>query len=477
VYFAFAALAAGPLIGCKSYDPLFCDENNPCPDPDRPFCDLRGEYPASEGVAKTCIPEPPDLEPDAGDGATGPDGGDGPDAAAKRRVVDLAIGKNRSCAILDDGGLRCWGSNEDGLLGYPANIPAVGDDEHPFEVGDVPTGGPVKQIALADEFACVLYMAGNVRCFGDNGGDLGYGHVDEVGRTPADVPDVSLGEPAVQIAAGAFHTCALLESGSVRCWGTNGLGALGYGDDEQSVGDNEVPSDKPAIEVGGAVSFLTVGILHTCAILGGGDGRVRCWGMGLDGVLGYGNTTTIGDTEPPSSAGDVDVGGEVAAIQSYGAANCVILSSGSARCWGDGGQILGSTNPSDWGDDEPAGAAPVVRLGGSPAQVAGGPKCMILSDGSVRCWGKNEVGQLGLGHLDTIGDDQDEIIERGRLSLGENAVLLARGFVEYHACALLADGGVRCWGLNASGQLGLGHQENIGDDEVPSDQPPIRIFD
>jgi hypothetical protein len=54
----FAALFLSSITGCKAYDPLFCDANNVCTDPDRPFCDLEGTHPASEGIAKTCIPEP-----------------------------------------------------------------------------------------------------------------------------------------------------------------------------------------------------------------------------------------------------------------------------------------------------------------------------------------------------------------------------------------------------------------------------------
>jgi len=72
---------AGPLGGCTKTDPLYCDEKNPCTDPERPFCDLDGDYPASEGIGRTCIADP-EPEPDAGrDPDGGPDGGGGPDAS------------------------------------------------------------------------------------------------------------------------------------------------------------------------------------------------------------------------------------------------------------------------------------------------------------------------------------------------------------------------------------------------------------
>ena len=151
IWFAIAQY----LLGCKVYDPLYCAKESDCSDPSRPFCDLQGEYPGSEGVPRTCIPSPFDAgaggEADAGGGGSD-SGSQEVDGAPERRVVQLALGKNRTCAVLDDGALRCWGSNADGVLGYPLDIEAVGDNEHPFEVGDVPTGGPVKEVALGVNF-------------------------------------------------------------------------------------------------------------------------------------------------------------------------------------------------------------------------------------------------------------------------------------------------------------------------------------
>ena len=480
-----ASLAAGlALPACTVTDPLYCDESTACTNPDRPFCDLRGEFPASDGVARTCIPSPDDPDADDSDdpadgggeddGDGEDDGGDDPDdpddgGGTDRTVLDLSLGQGRTCAVLSDGALRCWGTNADGLLGYPLDVEAVGDDELPFEAGDVPTGGAVKQVVLALNDTCILYRAGNVRCFGSNlEGILGYGHTDPVAGPPSKVPDVPLGEPAQMIAGGLYHFCAVLESGAVRCWGTSGFSALGYGDGTRTVGDDEVPSDMPAIDVGGAASFVATGVLHTCAILAGSDGRVRCWGMGLQGVLGYGNTLTIGDDEPPSSAGDVNIGGAVVALAAYDEGNCVVFDTGAARCWGDG----------NFGDQEPPRLAPPLDLGGVPTEVAGGPRCALSSDQSVHCWGRNDSGQLGLGHTKTVG--QSGIVEAGAAMLGGPAAKLGRGFLspkDAHMCALMEDGAVRCWGHNAAGQLGLGHRENIGDNEPPADAPAVRVLD
>src|SRR5687767_5284898 len=117
-----SSLAVLLLVGCKAYDPLYCDQEKPCNDPDRPFCDLNGDYPASEGVARTCIPEPDIDDEDAGpDGGGADSGGGGPevDASGERRVVQLETGGSHTCALLSDGALRCWG--REAALGYASD--------------------------------------------------------------------------------------------------------------------------------------------------------------------------------------------------------------------------------------------------------------------------------------------------------------------------------------------------------------------
>src|SRR5690606_36250495 len=124
----------------------------------------------------------------------------------------------------------------------------------------------------------------------------------DVSGTSNDVPRV------VQLAAGSNHTCAVVSDGRVRCWGQGTFGRLGYGNTNH-IGDDEEPASVGDVDVGGTVTQLAAGALHTCALLDGG--RVRCWGAESEGQLGYANVNTIGDDEAPASAGDVDVGGAV----------------------------------------------------------------------------------------------------------------------------------------------------------------------
>ncbi|MBK8234738.1 MAG: hypothetical protein IPK74_04190 [Deltaproteobacteria bacterium] len=148
---------------------------------------------------------------------------------------------------------------------------------------------------------CARLDTGAVRCWGRGGnGRLGYANTNDIGivNTPASAGDIDLGGVAIDIAAGRWHTCALLAGGTVRCWGFGGTGALGYGN-TNDIGDGETPAWAGDVDVGGSVIDIDAGDQYTCALLT--DHRVKCWGNGDSGVLGYGNTTDIGDNETPAT--------------------------------------------------------------------------------------------------------------------------------------------------------------------------------
>ena len=165
----------------------------------------------------------------------------------------------------------------------------------------------VSQITASDKHTCALLNTGNVRCWGSNGtGQLGYGNILTIGddESPASAGDVNVGGSVLQIAAGFEHTCALLNTGNVRCWGNGGGGRLGYSNN-LTIGDDENPASAGDVNVGGSVLQIAAGNLHTCALLN--TGNVRCWGSPSNGQLGYGNTNNIGDDESPAGAGDIPV--------------------------------------------------------------------------------------------------------------------------------------------------------------------------
>ena len=110
--------------------------------------------------------------------------------------------------------------------------------------------------------------------------------------------------PLRYLTAGESHTCALLGSGDVSCWGSGSYGRLGYGN-TNNIGDNEAPWIPGPVDLGASATHVTAGLYHTCASTTGG--AIRCWGGGSFGKLGYANTNDIGDDEAPSTAGDVVV--------------------------------------------------------------------------------------------------------------------------------------------------------------------------
>jgi alpha-tubulin suppressor-like RCC1 family protein len=390
-------------------------------------------------------------------------------------VIELAIGPQHSCAVLSGGTLRCWGFGVYGQLGYPNHI-VVGDDETPASLGDIDIGGKVEHVAAGYAHTCALLDGGRLRCFGwAASGPLGYGNVDNIGddEVPAAAGDVNVGGKVIQVAAGDFHTCALLEGGRVRCWGNARFGQLGYANTQGIGAFNTTPADAGDVNVGGLVVQIAAGGNSTCARIE--TGAVRCWGDNAKGQLGYGNTDVIGDDETPAWAGSVSVGGTVVDL-TVGKENvCVLLDTGNARCWGSG--VLGYKNTNTIGDDEKPSTAGDVYVGGKVLRLSSGwnHTCAVLEGGVVRCWGGNETGQLGYGNVATIGDDEAPAAA-GNVKVPDHAIRVGAG--GGFTCALVVGGRVRCWGSNMNGRLGLGYvlPGPIGDDESPASVDDVPVF-
>jgi len=399
--------------------------------------------------------------------------------AQARSVVAIAAGSTHTCAVLDNGALRCWGDGRYGRLGY-GNVEPVGDDETPASLGSVNVGGTVAAVGMGSSHTCALLTSGAVRCWGaGSSGRLGYADTVAIGddEVPASAGDVAVGGAAKEVTAAYSHTCALLQSGSVRCWGAGSSGRLGYGNIDD-IGDNELPEHAGDVDIGATAVAVKSSNgyfgAHTCAVLDGG--AVRCWGQGESGRLGYGNISDIGDDEVPASAGDVDVGGSATQVATGGSHTCALLDSGAVRCWGLARwAALGYGNRDDIGDDEVPATAGDVYIGGAVTElVAGGSHtCALLDSGAVRCWGQASEGQLGYGDTRTIGDDLEPAVA-GDVDVGGIAIQLTAG--DDHTCALLDTGSVRCWGSGAYGRLGYGNLDNIGDDETPASAGDVPVL-
>ena len=397
------------------------------------------------------------------------------DVDVQAEVTQITAGNDHSCALLDSGAVRCWGFGGQGRLGY-ANIDWIGDNETPVTAGDVDVGGTVAKIDGGEAHTCAVLDTGAVRCWGNgNFSNLGYG-IGHIGddETPASAGDVDVGGTVVQIAAGTFHTCALLDTGTVRCWGNGGLGRLGYGN-TAIIGDNETPASAGDVVVGGTVTQIAVGKHHTCALLD--TGAVRCWDYGMGGRLGYATTIDIGDDEDPATAGDVNVGGMVTQITAGQDHTCALLDTGAVRCWGLGANgRLGYGTTTDIGDNETPASAGDVIVGGTVVQIAAGiaHTCVVLDTGAVRCWGAGGNGRLGYGDSVTIGDTETPATA-GNVDVGGTVTQIDAG--GSHTCALLDTGAVRCWGSGTYGKLGYGNTTVIGDTETPATAGDVDIAD
>lgn len=380
--------------------------------------------------------------------------------------------KGGSTCIQFDGKLRCWGRNNWGILGQGHTL-YLGDGPGELPTPDIAVGGTVLEHALGAFSSCVLLDTGAIKCWGyGNEGALGINSTTNIGDGPGEMPpiDAKVGEPAAGI-GGGFHFCAITAGGALRCWGRNGAGQLGQGHTNQ-LGDQ--PGELPLqsdIPVGFPVVEIGTGQVHMCAR--SAAGAVRCWGGNTYGQLGRTGAANIGDQPGELPTMDVALGGAVAELAVGDLHNCVLMVDGAVRCWGNGqygrlgngSQDSVGLNPGDMPPDP-------VNLGGTAIQVVVSAyhTCALMEDGKARCFGRNSNGQLGLGNTNDIGDGPGEMPPPPAV-LGGTVVQLSQGMVAQQQCALLDTLQLRCWGWNTSGQLGLGHVNTIGDDELPTSQP------
>ena len=290
----------------------------------------------------------------------------------------VVAGGRQACALLAGGTMRCWGRNDDGQLGDGTQYT---DRWMPVAVLGL-TG--VRSMAAGGRHTCALLTNGRIQCWGANeDGQLGDNTRIHPRLRPVDV--VGLGTSVRAVAAGIWHTCALLNNGSVRCWGDNAAGQLGDG--------TRVDRRRPYFNVHGLdrdVRMVALGELHTCALLT--NGTVRCWGLNRYGQLGDGTTT---DRLTPVQVRGLS---GVTAIAAGAYHTCALLNNGVVRCWGDNanGQLGDRTTTNR------LRPVAVSGLGGvSTIVTAAGAShsCALLVRGGVRCWGDNDHGQLGDGTI------------------------------------------------------------------------------
>lgn len=219
-------------------------------------------------------------------------------------VKAVATGFSSTCVILQSDKVKCWGASTSGELGYGdtkirGNAPAQMGDALPFV--DLGTGRTAKQIGVGNSLSCALLDDDTVKCWG-NGfyGQLGQGDTANRGDAPGEMGDalptvpLGTGKKPLSIAVGSTSVCAVLDDDTVKCWGRNLAGGLGYGDTmNRGNAPNEMGDALLAVDVGAPIAFAATGPTFTCATVKAGN--VKCWGENLSGELGQGDTSARGD--------------------------------------------------------------------------------------------------------------------------------------------------------------------------------------
>jgi alpha-tubulin suppressor-like RCC1 family protein len=350
-------------------------------------------------------------------------------------------------------------------IGVTAVVTTSGDNKSARSGGTYTPGDPLAWTAVEGGGAhtCALVNSGQVKCWGQNTyGQLGDGTTANR-TTPVFVSDIST---ATIISAGYYHSCAVLSDGGVKCWGQNNYGQLGNGISYAALRNAYTPVAVSGISTATSIS---AGRSVSCAVLT--DGQVKCWGYNYYGQLGNGITGTNSNT--PVAVSGISTATSIGTGFSH---SCAVLQGGDTRCWGrnDFGQLGYGGIGRNWDvPQEVTDAFPELELSdGRPrnVDVSGGRShsCAVLSGGQVTCWGDGSYGQLATG---------DPIVGFPRAvtniptTTGATATSISLG--SYHSCAVLSDASIECWGYNASGQLGNGTSGiySNSDNPVPVQSP------
>jgi len=387
-------------------------------------------------------------------------------------VDEAHAGGRYTCAILKKSStVRCWGANSDGQLGL-GDTQNRGDERE--EMGSnlpmvhVGSDQEVSALTLGSSHTCALLRDTSLKCWGSNiYGQAGLQRVKKkIGVSGEDMNDNLLILNEVEndfgtrvvtvksVSAGHSQTCSILGDDTLKCWGS------------LLPKDSVIANPKKRIITDAVVKQVAVGDSHACAIFG--DNSTRCWGNNINGQLGLGDVlyreVPTGSIMDDDTWPSIDLGTDRTAryIALGYAHTCVILDNDSVKCWGwnyDGQLGMGDNEnrgdfPHEMGDNL---KAIDVGLNLKVKQISLGyyHTCAILSNDSLKCWGFNKFGQLGLGDTYNRG-----LLPKG---MGENLPPVKLGFrVKQvtagfgHTCAVLGDNSLKCWGLNDSGQLGLG---------------------
>jgi alpha-tubulin suppressor-like RCC1 family protein len=376
------------------------------------------------------------------------DGGSPPLTGASHAVLTGAT----SCAIVASGGVDCWGDGYFGQLGDYGNITKSATPQQVLGVGGIGTLVGAVSLAATPYVECALLGSGGVDCWGrGDGGQTGSGPGGGGSWVPS--PVVGIGgtgtlSGATSLVALNSGFCAILDTGSVSCWGGNSFGELGDG----STTERDAPVRVLDVTGGGYLSGVASLVAFgdsaretVCAVLS--DGGVDCWGSNGNGQLGNGTTTSSLSPVPVLGVGGGGLLTEVTSLTASSSGTvCALLSSTGVDCWGnnDYGQLGdGSTTDANTPVEVVDAAGSGTLAGVTSMAVAYRTFCAVLSSGGVDCWGLMYPGSTPVPMVGTGG-------------VGVLAGVRSLSGALNSFCAALASGGVDCWGYGPYGELGNG---------------------
>jgi alpha-tubulin suppressor-like RCC1 family protein len=354
------------------------------------------------------------------------------EVAGVEGAVSVAAGLDFSCAVLSDGGIRCWGSDSNGQLGDDGVSAATG------QPSTVSALSGVRSVSAFWQHACAVRDSQTLWCWGANSqGQLGDGGTTDQ-HHPVRVPMLTL---VTGVGTGAGHTCAITQASGLFCWGSNAAGQLG------TTVAGPVTMAPPAPVVTDPIA-VGVGLQHTCAIRT--SGAVYCWGQNDRGQLGVG---TMSPLSTPVQVLPIATGAAVTAGAMF---SCARTSDGALFCWGDNhyGQLaLGQGTvravPAlvpGMGGAASIAATSIAAGAAHTCVTVDGPPSAGSAAGIPLCWGADQAGQLGDGTTKTDRARAERILAEIR------ADDIAAGGA--HTCAIDQARALWCWGRGNSGQLG-----------------------
>lgn len=201
-------------------------------------------------------------------------------------MVGVGCGDGHSCALTATGTLWCWGSNTYGQLGQGLNLASgIGLDcgvGVPLEVSVLPVGSNVTALAVGYYSTCATLNGTEVLCWGVNSTTV-YSY----SATAVSVA-LPVGVGVAALSAGYGHTCALLSTGVLWCWGWNYYGQLGLGYANTTGSGCDCVTTPHPVSLAATAIAVSTGYDHTCVVLS--TGALQCWGGNRYGQLGNGGT-------------------------------------------------------------------------------------------------------------------------------------------------------------------------------------------